>query len=186
MEFSFDREADDDDTLPKKVVNTDIYYKVIYYNIEGEDIGNLDATTDALTEEQLNSLDQSYSMYDIIKANIENLKEEFKKTDDGIGFLSKTVWANVMEKVLDMHIKWLPMVPVLVLPQCLVVDDKTGDHLIDYEGFLNTFTANLNHEMSVAGSSVQGDSDSNSDTSSVTATFPAEESVNGFMVDALV
>lgn len=184
MVFSFSDDPDDENNIPKRVIDTDIYYHVCYFNIEGQDFDDMEPSrSELLTEEQLHGLHQSHSMYDNIKSNIENLMEEFKKNDDGTGFLSKTTWAEVMEKVLVMHIKWLPMVPVLVLPQCCVID-KDGERLIDYEGFLNTFTSNTNHEMSVTGSSVQGDN--TSDTASLTSTNQDEDSVNGFMIDALV
>lgn len=110
------------------VEGTDIHYFVYYFSIES----NYDTV-------QSHNLDLAGStLYDHILQKKKELFEEFKAYDhDNSELVTTAVWAEVMEKIMRLHVRWLLMIDELVLPECYI------DGKINYTAFISSFTAQL-------------------------------------------
>ena len=110
-----------------QVIDTDIHYFVYYFSIESN-YDTIQHTHDIA----------GTTLYDHILQKKKELLEEFKTFDhDNVELVTSSVWAEVMEKVMKLHVRWLLMIDELVLPECYV------DGKINYVAFISSFTAQL-------------------------------------------
>jgi len=61
------------------------------------------------------------------------------------GYVSKIAWAETMQKVLGLHIRWMSMIPVLVTEDCYLKEvhhdgsSSSNEQKINYKTFLDNF-----------------------------------------------
>lgn len=113
-----------------------LHYKVQYFHIDREEeIASMQHSEAAYT----------VSLHDLILKKREYLLEAFELSDpDNTGRVSRSMWTEVMQRVLQLQIRWLSLVSELVPENCLVSDgdsdDKGGDKgFIDYKKFVSCF-----------------------------------------------
>ena len=119
-----------------KVPGCDLQYRVCYFHIDPLD-----------TEfSSLPSADSTYvlSLHDLILRKKDYLLEAFELADPGsTGLVTKAVWAEVMQRVLQLQIRWMTMIPDLVPDSCLKADDKGEQGFISYVPFIHDFSVGL-------------------------------------------
>ncbi len=77
------------------------------------------------------------------------LKQAFESIDEGnTGFVTRNVWADTMQKVTQIQIRWLAIIDVIAPSECLT--PKT----VDYRTFLNSFNPNINLKEEGASSTI--------------------------------
>jgi len=119
-----------------KVPGCDLQYRVCYFHIDP-----LDTEFSALP-----SAESTYvlSLHDLILRKRDFLLEAFELADPGsTGLVTKAVWAEVMQRVLQLQIRWMTMIPDLVPDSCLRADEKGELGLISYGPFIEDFSVGL-------------------------------------------
>lgn len=140
MVFSTKVLPDTRGSAPTVVIGTNLMYSVYFFDAQLLVSEEDDSKTVVGGEPSRGSL----SLFDLILAHKNQLATEFRIADSaGTGRVSKVVWAEIMQRVLKVHIMWMSMIPILVLDKCLSVDSVTGQANILYADFLQSFLPSM-------------------------------------------
>jgi hypothetical protein len=154
---------------PTDVPNTDMQYEVNYFHIDDEAAEDLswmrtpggvsdseyETDDDASITSQV-SLTGDLSLHQLILRKRSLLLKHFELADPSAsGYVLKDTWADVMQRVLSLHISWITMFPVLVDEESVsyLTYDK-GNRIdptavegttafVSYERFLDHFSLSL-------------------------------------------
>lgn len=119
-----------------RVQGCELQYRVHYFHI---DLDEELTYSQGIAAEISNNL----SLEDLIFKKREYLLEAFQLADpQNTGLVTRLGWTDVMQRVLQLQIRWLTLIPELVDSSCFV---EHGDQvLIDYHKFILEFRANIN------------------------------------------
>jgi Ca2+-binding EF-hand superfamily protein len=126
-----------------RVSGTDIVYTVHYFITET----GADDDDDSKTSVGSISNTLGQTLYDLVLSHKAILLNEFKVLDkEGTGKVSKLQWAEVLQNVSKLQLQWLTLFPVLVSEDLVGKDNVTGNLYVEYEKFLENFSATFDFE----------------------------------------
>lgn len=131
MTFTVTTGSQSRDMSAVRVNGCDLQYRVYYFHIDHD-------------EEELLCTQPNYtlSLHDLIIKKKEYLLEAFELSDpQGLGYVSKATWTDVMQRVLQLPIRWLSLIPELVQNESLV--DVDGNVMINFTSFIAAHSASL-------------------------------------------
>mmetsp|Transcript_35588 Transcript_35588/g.36292 ORF Transcript_35588/g.36292 Transcript_35588/m.36292 type:complete len:688 (+) Transcript_35588:83-2146(+) len=114
------------DETHTQVRDLNLWYSVRHYSVAPQ-----------LKKRKSEKAEPSMGLIEMIRSHHEKLLEAFTLADDNnTGEISKLAWADVMQRVTGLKIRWLTMIPFIV------ADDIRSSGEIDYKKFIKYFTEN--------------------------------------------
>jgi Ca2+-binding EF-hand superfamily protein len=124
--------------------------------------------TPAVREQMKNAFTtSSWSIYNIVRAKHGNLRDNFLTLDQSqaspdevsaavpSGWVTFSQWADVMHHVTKLDLRWMSMIPVVVPDQYIRPSSSdANEHVINYGGFLDHYTAGAGADAEPAAKSL--------------------------------
>jgi len=123
LSFHYNNEGPEEFTY--SVPDSPLRFSVMRYSVFSPLTGSVDQDDDT---------EISKPLHEVIIAHADALREAFEEADKArSGFVTKFKWAEVMQRVTRLKIRWLTLVPFLI------PEDRRTTGSIDYQGFVKDY-----------------------------------------------